>query len=308
MRAGRPVIGVCLLALLAACTGAPQTNTATAGKLKVVATFSVLGDFVRNIAGDTVELKILVGPDADTHEYEPSPTDNVALTNADVIVENGLGFEAWLDNLYSAARAKAKRIVASEGVAILQVKDTADAPSHREGDPHIWQDVKRAMQMVRNIEAGLSAADPTHRALYQQNAAAYLKQLEALDNEIVQQVMGLPAPQRKLVTSHDALGYYAAGYGFELVGSVIASVSTEAGEPSAKDFADLVNAIRATGTKAIFLETVTSPALIERISKEAGVSIGPALYTDALGAPNSEGATYIEAMRHNTRAIVSTLQ
>ncbi len=308
MRVNRAVIVLCLMALLGACTAAPQGNTPTAGKLKVVATFSVLGDFVRNVAGDHVQLMVLVGPDGDTHEYEPSPSESVALANADVVIENGLGFEPWLDNLYTAAHSTAKRIVASRGVATLEVKDEPAADAHSETDPHIWQDVQRAMSMVRNIEAGLSEADPTNAAIYKQNAEAYLHRLETLDNQIVQQVAGLPATRRKLVTSHDALGYYAARYGFELVGSVIASVSTEAGEPSAKDFADLINAIRASGTQAIFLETVTSPALIERISKEADVKIGPALYTDALGAPDSDGATYIDAMRHNTQAIVSTLR
>lgn len=308
MRVIRSVLGLCMVSLLMACSVASPKGKPTAGKLNVVATFSMLGDFVRNVAGDQVQLTVLVGPDGDTHEFEPAPSESVALSKADVVVENGLGLESWMDTLYAASHSAAKRVVASDGVATLEAKDDHATDAHGETDPHIWQDVQRAMQMVRNIEAGLSEADPANAAIYQQKAEAYLKKLATLDNEIVQQVAGVPAGQRKLVTSHDSLGYYAARYGFEVIGNVITSVSTEAGEPSAKGFADLINAIRATGTKAVFLETMSSPTLIERISKEANATIGPALYTDALGAPGSEGATYIDAMRHNTLAIVSTLR
>ena len=177
----------------------------------------------------------------------------------------------------------------------------------KEEDPHIWHNVDNAMLMVKNIEAGLSRLDPANAATYKANAEAYLKKLEALGKEVEAEVAKLPKDKRKLVTSHDALGYYADRYGFEIVGSVIASVSTAAGEPSAADFAKIVEAIKTTGSKAIFLESMTNPALVERVAKEAGVVVGPELFTDALGKADSKGSNYIDAVRYNTQAIVKAL-
>ena len=288
---------------------APAAPTATApttkaSKIKVIATFSVLGDFVRNVAGDVVELTVLVGPDGDVHEFEPAPSDSVRLAEAAVIVENGLGLEGWLENLYIASGSKAVRVVAGNGITPREIQDKGKP----ETDPHIWQNPQNAIQMVKNIEAGLTKADATHADVYKKNAAIYIKKLQSLDTELAAAIDTLGRDQRKLVTSHDALGYFADHYGFEIVGSVIQSLSTEAGEPSAKDMANLVSGIQSTGARAIFLESMTNPALVERIATEAGVKIGPQLYTDALGAPGSEGATYLEAMRHNARAIVETLR
>ena len=287
----------------AAVTDTPTAAPAIASKLKVIATFSFLGDFVQNIAGDKVELKTLVGPEGDTHEYEPVPSDSKALANAAIIFEDGLGFESWLNNLYTAAGSKAVRVVVSEGVKPREIEEGGK----KETDPHIWHNVDNAMQMVKNIEAGLSKADAANAATYKANAEAYLQKLTALGKEVEAEVAKLPKDKRKLVTSHDALGYYADRYGFEIIGSVIASISTEAGEPSAADFAKIVEAIKATGTKAIFLESITNPALVERVAKEAGIVVGPELFTDSLGKPGSDGATYIDAVRHNTKALVSAL-
>ena len=291
---------------LGACAPVPSTKpteTAPVGKLKVIATFSFLGDFVHNVAGDKVELTILVGPESDTHEYEPTPSDNKALANAAIIFEDGLGFESWLGNLYSASASKATRVVVSEGVKLRQIEENGK----KETDPHIWHNVDNAMQMVKNIAAGLSKADAANAAMYKANAETYLKKLEVLGKEVETEVAKLPKDKRKLVTSHDALGYYADRYGFEIIGSVISSVSTEAGEPSAADFAKLVDAIKATDTRAIFLESVTNPALVERVAKEAKIVVGPELFTDSLGKSGSAGATYIDAVRHNTNAIVRAL-
>jgi zinc/manganese transport system substrate-binding protein len=284
--------------------GALPTPAAT-GKIKVIATFSILGDFVKNIAGDKVDLFMLVGPDGDAHDFEPVPSDNVALADAAVIFENGLGFEAWLDDLYAASKSKATRVVASDGIKTRMLELGKNGKS--EADPHVWQRADNASMMVKNIERGLSKADPENAAMYATNAAAYLKKLEALDAEIQAEVAKLPAEKRKLVTSHDALGYYAERCGFEIVGNVIASLTTETGEPSAADFAALIDAIKATGAKAIFLERITNPALVERVAKAAGIGVGPELYTDALGLAGSAGSTYIDAMRHNTQAIVNAL-
>ncbi|NJM41001.1 MAG: zinc ABC transporter solute-binding protein [Anaerolineae bacterium] len=278
--------------------------TASTAKLKVVATFSVLGDFVRVIAGDAVSLKTLVGPDGDAHDFEPAPSDSVMLAEADVIIENGLAFESWLDGLYAASSSKATRVVASAGVTTRELV----ADSKAEVDPHIWQNPLNAIQMVQNIAQGLSKADAAHADAYQKNAATYIKQLQSLDTEIGAEVDKLSKDDRKLVTSHDSLGYFADRYGFLIIGSVMQSLSTEAGEPSAQDLAALSDRIREAGTKAIFLESMSNPNLVERVAAEAGVEIGPALYTDALGAQGSTGATYLEAMRHNAQAIVGALR
>ena len=278
--------------------------TPSSPKLKVVATFSVLGDFVRVVAGDSVALTTLVGPDSDTHEFEPAPSDSVRLADANVIIENGLGFERWLDNLVAASGSKAIRIVTSAGITPRTMQEKGQP----ETDPHIWQNPLNAILMVKTIVVGLSQADATHADLYTKNGTAYIKQLQNLDAELSAEVDKLSKDGRKIVTSHDALGYFAERYGFELIGSIIQSLSTEAGEPSAQDIAQLVDNIQATGTKAIFLESMTNPTLVERVASEAGVNIGPALYTDALGAKGSAGATYLEAMRHNAQAIVGALR
>lgn len=297
-------MAVALTLTLAACAPAPNTpalqNMATAKKLKVVATFSILGDFVHNIAGDQINLTTLVGPNSDTHDFEPNPSDNILLAQADVIVENGLGLETWLDNLYTSSRSTALRVVASTGVNIHH--------SPAGADPHIWQDPQRAIQMVKTIATGLSAADPSHADTYKTNADAFIRKLAVLDRDINTAIQAIPPSDRKMITSHDALGYFAEHYHIELIGSVIASLSTETGEPSAQDIAKLVDAIKTTNAKAIFLETITNPAVVERVAKEAGVKVAPALYTDALGAPASPGATYLEAMRHNARVITEALR
>jgi zinc/manganese transport system substrate-binding protein len=256
------------------------------------------------IAGDNVALKTLVGPNGDAHEFEPAPSDSASLADADVIIENGLGFERWLDNLYDASNSKAVRIVASQGA------NTRDmiADGKTETDPHIWQNPLNAIVMVKNIAAGLAQADAANADAYQKNAAAYIKKLQSLDAEISAEVDRLSKDQRQLATSHDSLSYFAERYGFQIIGSAIQSLSTEAGEPSAQDLARLVDGIRATGAKAIFLESMTNPALLENVATEAGVKVGPALYTDALGEPGSAGATYLGAMRHNARAIADALR
>jgi zinc/manganese transport system substrate-binding protein len=270
----------------------------------VVATFSILGDFVRVIAGDAVTLKTLVGPDGDAHDFEPAPSDSAALADADVIIENGLAFEGWLDGLYAASGSKATRLVASAGTTTRELVTNGQT----EIDPHIWQNPLNAIQMVTNIELGLSKADAARAEVYQKNAAAYIKRLQSLDTEIGAEVDKLNKDNRKLVTSHDALGYFADRYGFVIIGSVLQSLSTEAGEPSAQDLAALTDSIRESGTKAIFLEGMSNPDLVTRVAAEAGVAIGASLYTDALGAPGSAGQTYLEAMRHNAQAIVRALR
>ncbi len=311
---------------------APTEAPATADQtpLRIVATYSILGDLVRNIAGENVELVTLVGPGGDAHVYEPAPRDSVALAEADLLVENGLEFEEWLDALYSASGSQATRVVASSTIASLlegeghsdEHADEAHADeahadeahadeahadeAHGEYDPHVWHDPTNVMAMVEVIRDALMAADPTNAALYTANAEAYMAELTELDGFIEAQVAELPAERRKLVTTHDTFGYFAERYGFEVIGTAL-GVSTEASDPSAGAIAELVKVIRAAGVPAIFTENVANLQIMETIANEAGVTLASDLYTDALGEPGSPGATYLEMMRYNVTVIVQAL-
>jgi zinc/manganese transport system substrate-binding protein/manganese/iron transport system substrate-binding protein len=285
-------------------------------------------DWVRNVAGDKVDFTTYVGAGADVHDFEPTPSDVAKLSEANLVFEIGAGLESWLDNIVQSSGTQATRVVLTNGLTLREAgeeahghaeekhaddthadeKKEADTHGHGEYDPHVWQDPKNVMTMVGTIRDALVQADPANAAFYRQNAETYLAKLDEMDAAVLGTLEQLPAAQRKLVTSHDALGYFAERYGFEVVGSVIASLSTEAGEPSAQDIVALVDGIKAQGVKAIFLESMANPKLVERVASEAGVVIGPELYTDALGPAGSPGATYIDAMQFNARAIVDALK
>lgn len=317
---------VLLPLLAAALTSRPTTAQSQDSPLPVVATFSILGDFVQAVGGDRIALRTLVGPDRDAHTFEPTPSDGAALTDAAVVFENGLGFEVWLDDLYAASGSDAPRVVVTEPITPLPITSEPDAAvaaaagspvsgEPAEGatavageiDPHVWQDVGNAIRIVDAIRDGLAAVDPQGAATYAANADAYLAELRALDAAIVARIETLPAADRRLVTSHDALGYFAARYGFTIVGTALGSVSTEAADPSAGEIAALVEEIRAAGVPAIFAENIHSPELMERIAAEAAVELAPTLYTDALGGPGSDGADYVGMMTYNAGTIVDAL-
>jgi zinc/manganese transport system substrate-binding protein len=253
----------------------------------------------QQIAGDTATVTSLVPLNGDAHVFEPTPDSGVALVNAIAVIELGVGFEPWFADLYAASGSKATQITASTGVTPLMAGD--------ETDPHIWHDVANAIIMAQNIRDGLVTAMPSKKETLTANAAAYIAQLEALDNEIQAQIATLPATQRKLVTSHDTFGYFAARYGFEVVGTGLGSVTTESSDPDAASIVALVNDIKASGVQAIFVENMSNTKVMEQIAQEAGVTIAPALYTDALGEANSSGATYIEMIRYNVRTMVTAL-
>jgi ABC-type Zn uptake system ZnuABC Zn-binding protein ZnuA len=280
-------------------------------------TFSVLGDMVQNIGGDLVEITTLVGPGGDAHTFEPTPADSTKLANAVLVFENGLEFETWLDDLFTASGSTATRIVASEGIGTITAEEYGhEGEEHTEGeehehgefDPHVWHDVQNTIAMVENIRAGLAAADPANAAVYQANTDAYLVELAELDAFIQEEVSRIPAERRKLVTSHDTFGYFAKRYGFEIVGTALGAVSTEVADPPASKIAELVRDIQAAGVPAIFAENVANPGLMETIAREAGVTLAPTLYTDALGEAGSDGATYIAMMRYNATTIADALQ
>lgn len=309
--------------ILAACGSQPLRTTANSpaagegSKVKVVATFSILGDLVANVGGDKIALRTLVPAGGDAHTFEPSPTDSVAMVDAAVIFENGLEFESWLPDLIAASRTKAARVIVTAGITPLAGEaevagehageTTEEHAQHGDYDPHTWHDVNNVIIMVEHIRDGLIAADAANTQTYQDNATAYIAQLKELDGYVVAEVAKLPAERRKLVTTHDTFAYFAHRYGFEIVGTALGSVSTEVADPSAAGIVQLVEQIKATGVGAIFAENVSSGSLMERVANEAGVALGPPLYTDALGEPGSDGDTYLKMIRYNIDAIVSAL-
>ena len=276
---------------------------AHADKIKAIATISIIGDVVKNVAGDAVNLVVLVGPNGDAHEYEPIPVDSVNIAKADIIFENGLHLEHWLDKLYSASGSKAKRIVVSQGVSPRIFEDNP-----QETDPHAWQDVTNVILYTQNVRDALIAIDPTNKDKYTVNANGYIQMLQALDGWVKTEVAAIPVDKRKLVTNHDALGYFARRYGFRIIGAVIPSATTEAADPSAKETADLLNIIKSNGVRAIFSENMANPKLAQTLSQEAGVQVGPELYTDALGSLGSNGETYLKMIRHNVKIFVEYLK
>ena len=296
---------MCLAVAALPAAGAGSARAAGGGRLKVVATISIIGDWAGIVGGDDVELKTIVGPDGDPHEYEPIPADSIALSRADLIFENGLGLENWLDKLYASAQSRAVRVVINAGVEARSI--TGDAGGGDDRDPHTWQSAKNAVTMVGNIRDALAAADPSHAADYKSRAAAYIAQLNDLDGWIQGQINTIPAVHRKLVTSHDAFGYFGQRYGMDVSRSALESVTTEAADPSARQIAEVVDQIRASGVPVIFLENIQNPRLINQIAAEANVAVGPPLYSDALGRPGSDGDTYLKMMRYNVRTLVRAL-
>jgi ABC-type Zn uptake system ZnuABC Zn-binding protein ZnuA len=317
----RPLTSTLVALVLALLLLAPPSFAQTppsGDPLPVVASFSILGDLVKKVGGEAVAVTTLIGPGVDAHTYDPAPADLVVLAEAEVVFENGLGFEPWLDGFFASAQPPGARVVVTEGITPREAGEAAahegeehveegDTPEHGQFDPHVWHDVANVIVMVGNIRDALAAADPDHAELYEANAAAYIAELEALDGSIREQVATLPEERRILVTSHDNLGYFADAYGFTILGNVFGSLSTEAGDPSARDIAALIEAIAATGVPAVFAENVANPDLMESIAAEAGVTLAPPLYTDALGAPGSPGETYIGMMQSNVTAIVDAL-
>ncbi len=273
-------------------------------KIPVIATYSILGDWVRQVGGEHIHLTTLVGPGGDAHTYEPSPQDGVAIAQAALLVENGLGFEAWLDRLFAASGSKAKRVVVTE---MIRGRTSSDEHGRGEIDPHVWHDPDSAIVMVEAVAAALVKADPAHADDYQKNAKAYVSELQELKTWIQNQVATLPDSRRKLVTTHDTFGYFADRFGFH-VSSVMGTVSSEVADPSAAQIAAIVETIRREDVPAIFAENILNPQLTEQVAREAGVRVVPTLYTDALGEKGSDGESYLQMMRSNVTKIVESLK
>jgi zinc/manganese transport system substrate-binding protein len=271
-------------------------------KLKVVATFSILGDVVKNVGGDRLEVAMLVGPNADAHVYSPSPTDARKLADAKLIVVNGLGFEGWIDRLAKASGSKAPVVTATKGV---KPRRMADSHGHSHGsDPHAWQSVANVKLYAANIRDGLIAVDPAGKAAYEANASAYLAKLDALDREVRDAVAKIPADRRRVITTHDAFGYFQDAYGLEFIAPQ--GVSTES-EASAKDVARIIGQIKRQKIPAIFMENISDPRLLKRIADETGAKAGGTLYSDALTDQKGPAPTYIDLIRHNIRTLSAAL-
>jgi zinc/manganese transport system substrate-binding protein len=265
-------------------------------RLNVVASFSILGDFVRNVGGEHVGVTTLVGPDGDVHVYTPAPADARKIADAKLVVINGLGLEGWLPRLAQAAGSKATLVTASQGITPRRLGSDAD--------PHAWQSVANARTYVANIRDALVGVDPGNAEVYRANAERYLAKLDALEREVREAVAQIPQARRKVISTHDAFGYFAAAYGIEFIAPQ--GVSTES-EVSARDIARIITQVRATKIPAVFLENISDDRLMRRISTETGARIGGTLYSDSLTGENGDAPTYIDMVRHNIKALTSAL-
>ena len=269
-------------------------------KLKVVATFSILGDLTRQVGGDRVDVANLVGPNGDAHVFSPSPADARTVAVAKLVVTNGLGLEGWMTRLVKASGAKAPIVVASKGIASRKMEEDGKM----ETDPHAWQSVANAKVYVGNIRDGLIAADPAGKDAYTANAAAYLAKLAALETEVKAAVAAIPADRRRIITSHDAFGYFSAAYGLRFIAPEGISTDTE---PTARDVARIVVQIRKEKIPAVFLENIADPRMMQQIARETGAKIGGKLFSDALSKPGGPAATYVDMMRNNVRQLSAAL-
>jgi zinc/manganese transport system substrate-binding protein len=261
-------------------------------RLKVVASFSILGDFVKNVGGDRVAVSTLVGPNGDVHVYSPAPADAKKIADAKLVVINGLGLEGWLPRLVQSSGSKAVIVTASDGIVPLKAGSATD--------PHAWQSVVNAKIYVANIRDALIAADPGDAQAFRANADRYLAKLDQLDRDVRKAMAEIPPARRKVISTHGAFGYFAAAYGMEFIAPL--GVSTDS-EPSARDLADIITQIRAAKIPAVFVENISDPRLIQRISAETGAGIGGMLYSDSLTDEKGDAPTYIDMVRHNIKAL-----
>ena len=267
-----------------------------ADRLNVVASFSILGDLVRNVGGSSVDVTTLVSPDGDAHVYVPTPADAKRIAGAKLVFVNGLGLEGWLPRLVQSAGNKAVIVTATAGIAPLKLGSDAD--------PHAWQSPLNAKIYAANIRDALVAAAPADAAAFRSNAEAYLAKLDALDREVRDAIAKIPESRRKVISTHRAFGYFAAAYGVEFIAPL--GVSTES-EASARDIAGIITQIRAAKIPAVFLENISDPRLIRQIAAETGARVGGTLYSDSLTGEKGDSPTYIDMVRHNIKALTSAL-
>ncbi len=327
LRLGMAAVWLLLLSWLVAC-GSPGLGDATATsnadpiaglgpapldageKLQVVATTNIIGDVVRQVAGDRIELVTLMGIGVDPHSYVPTPSEMAAVHDAHLVVLNGGGLEAGLEDVLSSAGGAAPRLEISEGIEFHPPREDGGTEAegeddHGELDPHVWFSVPNVIQWVENARDALSRLDPDNAQVYQANAERYTQELEDLDAWVQAQVETIPAPNRKLVANHGSFGYLAERYGLEQVGTVYPF--NPSAEPSARTIAELQETIRRTGVPAIFTESTVNAKLAQQVAADTGVRLVP-LFTGSLGGPGSGAETYIDLMRYDVAAIVEALR
>ena len=286
-----------LIALALASCGS-DSGSAGNGQPVVVGTTTQVGDLLRQVAGDRADVRQILRPNSDPHDYEPRPSDVKGLIDANLVVRSGGDVDEWLDDLVDNAGSDAPVLT-----LIDHVRTRGDG---NDVDPHWWQNPRNAELAVAAIRDRLAEADPAGAAAYRRNAARYLDRLARLDRHTAACIERIPARARKLVTTHDALGYYAGRYGLDVIGAVLPSLSTQA-QPSARDIQDLVEQIEEAGVKAIYPESSLNPKLERAVARESGADVGSALWADTLGPEGSSGATYVDSIAANTRAIVDGL-
>ena len=292
-------MGLALALVLGLASGADAAD-----KVKAVASFSILGDMVKEVGGDRIEVTTLVGPDGDAHVFDPTPADAKTLARADIFFVNGLGFEGWMDRLEKSSGFKGKVVVASKGVKPRTMVEEEGGKAEEITDPHAWQDLANGKIYVANISEALIAADPEGKAIYEANAAKYLAAI-AQEEAVVKEAIGkLPPERRRIITSHDSFGYFGAAYGLEIIAPE--GVSTES-EASAQDVAKIIRQIKAEKIPAVFIENITDHRLLDQIASETGAKVGGTLYSDALSPRDGPAATYLDMFRHNIGTLTAAL-
>ena len=296
------IIFVMLSTLLNACSKAPNADTPP-NSLQVLAAESFLGDIAQNVAGDRLRVERLIPPGVDPHEFEPKPQDIVKITQSQVLIVNGLGYETWLKKTLENVGSQQLVITASNGIT----PNVDPSGEHVDGDPHMWMNPVNVIRYVENIRDGLSQTDPAGKDVYARNAQAYIAQLKDLDAWVKNEVGQLPVEKRLLVTNHDALGYFAQAYGFKIVGAVIPGVTDQAA-PSAQEMAALIETIKSSGAQAIFLDIGENQTLAQQIAAETGVKVVTDIYVEGLSMPDGPAATYIEMIKYDVSEIKSVLK
>lgn len=282
----------------------PLTTPAFAqARPAAVASFSILGDLLREVAGERMEIRTIAGPDVDAHHFQPRPSHAEAVRGARLVLRNGAGFDNWFNRLIASSGFSGVNVLATEG---LTLRRAAPTPGHNHGsqDPHAWQDARLAIGYLRNIERGLIRADAAGEAEYRARAAAAVARLEALDAWVRAEIARVPEARRVVITSHDAFAYFGAAYGVRFLAPQGVGLQSE---PSAQQVANLIRQIRAQDITAVFMENMANPATLRRLAEEAGVTVQGRLYADALSAPDGPAATYEAMMRHNVTLMVAAM-
>lgn len=307
---------LCVASCVAMLALTPGTAPAMAReRLPVVASFSILGDMLKEIGGERVAVTVIVGANSDVHRFEPTPQDAKALKEASVFFLNGLNFETWAPRLVQASGFKGLTVQATDGIKVRRLETPHEHgdghghdhahESHGDVDPHAWQDLSNGMIYARNIAAGLSRADPRNAIYYEGRASKYIARMKSLDTEVRAALAAIPPERRRVITTHDAFGYFGDAYGLEFI--PVSGISNQA-EPSAGDVARIIKLARDTRVAGVFIENMSSPKLGQQIARESGAIMGGTLYSDALGPADQPAATYLGMLSWNAGRLVYVLK